>query len=226
MSDQEQLRGLAFFRELDDLEFEQMHQIVQIREIRHNSVLFLEGDHANGFFVLLSGRIRIYKSSPEGREFTLHQIQPGQMFAEAAIFRGTTYPANAIAEEDSEVVYIPKSDFLDLITASPQISIKIIASLAAWLREFAEKLESLSLKEVPQRLALHLLKQSERTRSQRLKLSGTKAQLASELGTISETLSRALKKLKDSAVIQVDGNNIEILDIVQLTEIASGERAS
>ncbi len=224
MTEHQQLRQLAFFKELNDAEFEQLRSIVQVRHISGGTVLFLQGDPAQGFYLLLSGRVRIYKAAPDGREFTLHQIQPGQMFAEAAIFRGNTYPANAIAEEDSEVVFVPKAEFLSVVTKSPQISVKIIASLSAWLREFAEKLENLSLREVPQRLAAYLLKLSEGSGSSQLDLPTTKAKLASELGTISETLSRSLRKLIDSGVISVDGNHIEILDAESLREIASGEK--
>lgn len=224
MKQEDRIRQLALMRELDDGEYQQLRKIVQPRFVGRNTLLFLQGDPANGFFVLISGRVRIYKASPEGREFTLHQIKPGQMFAEAAIFRGTTFPANAVAETDSEVVFIPKAEFLELITSSPQISVKIIASLAAWLREFADKLENLSLREVPARLAAYLQRLQEKQSSNEITLPGTKSQLASELGTISETLSRSLKKLKDFGAIAVDGNVIRILDPTLLGEIAAGEK--
>jgi CRP/FNR family transcriptional regulator len=224
MPKEQHFRQLAFFRELDDSEFAQLQEIMQTRSYSHGTLLFLQGDPAVGFYLLLCGRIRIYKASPDGREFTLHQVQPGQLFAEAAIFRGKSYPANAIAEEDSEAIFLPKQEFLELITRSPQISVKIIISLAAWLREFAEKLENLSLREVPQRLASYLLSLSSRSQALEITLSVSKAQLASELGTISETLSRSLKKLKDSGAITVNGKRIHIVKPDLLAEIAAGEK--
>ncbi len=221
---QKLLKDAVIFRELDSEEFKAMEEITQLRHVDGDAMLFFEGDPANGFFVLLSGRMRIYKSTADGKEFTLHQITPGQVFAEAAIFRGNTYPANCMAMEDSEVAFIPKDQFIRLITKYPNISLKIIGSLSRWLREFAAKLEDLSLKEVPARLATYLLRQRQRLKSDSFELDITKAELASELATISETLSRSLKKLKDLEVIAVDGKRITILDSDHLDSIAAGEK--
>ena len=221
---QKLLKDAVIFRELDSEEFKAMEEITQLRHVDGDAMLFFEGDPANGFLVLLSGRVRIYKSTADGKEFTLHQITPGQVFAEAAIFRGNTYPANCMAMEDSEVAFIPKDQFIRLITKYPNISLKIIGSLSRWLREFAAKLEDLSLKEVPARLATYLLRQRQRLKSDSFELDITKAELASELATISETLSRSLKKLKDLEVIAVDGKRITILDSDHLDSIAAGEK--
>ncbi|MGB5106619.1 MAG: Crp/Fnr family transcriptional regulator [Candidatus Zixiibacteriota bacterium] len=221
---QKLLIDAVIFRELDSDEFKAMEDITQLRHVDGDAMLFFEGDPASGFFVLLSGRVRIYKSSPDGKEFTLHQITPGQVFAEAAIFRGNTYPANCMAMEDSEVAFIPKDQFIALITKYPNISLKIIGSLSRWLREFAAKLEDLSLKEVPARLATYLLRQRQKLKSDSFELDITKSELASELATISETLSRSLKKLKDLEVIAVEGKRITILDSDHLESIAAGEK--
>ena len=218
------LHNAPLFRELDPQEFESLRGITQLRRFDNETMLFFEGDPAAGFFVLLSGRVRIYKSSPDGKEFTLHQITPGQMFAEAAIFRGKTYPANCMAMEDSEAAFIPKDQFIALITKYPNISLKIIGSLSRWLREFAAKLEDLSLKEVPARLASYLLRQQQKLKMSSFELDVTKSELASELATISETLSRSLKKLKDLEVIAVEGKRITILDSDHLESIATGEK--
>ncbi len=222
--DKELLKRSYFFQELDPSEFAALAEIVQLRRVDADAVLFFEGDPATGFFVLLSGRVRIYKSAPDGKELTLHVITPGQMFAEAAIFRGQTFPANCMAMDDSEVVFIPKEPFLQLITHFPNISLKIIAGLSRWLREFAGKLEDLSLREVSARLAAYLLKQSRRAKSPTVRLSISKAALATELGTISETLSRNLKKLRDLEIIAVDGSTIVIRDQPRLEAAADGEK--
>ncbi len=225
MPERSLLHNAFLFQELDQSEFESLAAIVQFRHIDRDVMLFFEGDPALGFFVLLSGRVRIYKAAPDGKEFTLHYIVPGQMFAEAAIFRGKTFPANAVAVDDSQVAFIPKDRFIELITRHPAISLKIISSLSRWLREFTMKLEDLSLREVPARLAVYLLRQRQKAGSDIFDLDVTKAELASELATISETLSRSLKKLKDLELIQVDGKRIRILNCAGLDEIASGEKS-
>ena len=155
----ELLQQSALFSELDGEEIRALREIVSYRELERGQILFFEGDPAAGFFVLLSGSMRIYKSSAEGREFTLHRIAPGQMFAEAAIFKGRAYPANCIALEASVVAFFPKTDFVNLVKQTPTIALKIIGGLSAWLREFTIKIENLSLKDVPARLATFLLSQ-------------------------------------------------------------------
>ena len=195
------LRQCALFQELDPAEFEALSRIASVRRLDKGQILFFEGDSALGFFVLLRGGVRIYKASPDGKEYTLHIIHPGQVFAEAAIFKGNTYPANCIALEDSEVAFLPKTEFIQLVQSSPNIALKMIASLSAWLREFARKLEELSLKEVSARLASYILAETKNSPTNTFELDITKAQLASRLGTASETLSRNLKKFKDLGAI-------------------------
>ncbi len=187
-------------------------------------MLFLDGDTATGFFVLLDGQVRIFKSAPDGREYTLHVIEPGQMFAEAAIFRGDTFPASCQALVDSEVVHFPKREFVELVTHYPQIALKIIARLSTWLREFTHKLENLSLREVPARLAWYLLRQRRIQGIDQFRLPTSKSELAKELGTIPETLSRSLRKLKTACLIAEVGDRVEIRDPEALAELASGEK--
>ncbi len=220
----ELLHRSALFSELDQAEIDALHRIVGFRELARGQVLFLEGDPAEGFFVLLSGSMRIYKSSAEGREFTLHRITPGQMFAEAAIFKGRVYPANCIATEDSVVAFFPKGAFVEVVKEQPTVALKIIGGLSAWLREFTVKLENLSLKDVPARLATYLLTQARANDSRQFELPVSKTELARELGTISETLSRTLKKLKNLGVIEESRDGIEILDPARLKMIAEGEK--
>lgn len=218
------LKHSRLFAGLDDSELEKVASIVKLKKSGKNQMLFFEGDLANGFFLLLEGRIKIYKSSPDGKEQILHMISPGQIFAEAAIFHGNRFPANCMAVDDSLMAFIPKNDFISLIKKSPQISLKIIASLSAFVREFTILVENLSLKEVPSRIATYLLQMAENNNSETVMLEITKSELAKQLGTLSETLSRGLRKLIDNEVIRVDGNKITILDCNRLTDIAGGEK--
>jgi len=210
--------------DLDDQEMDQIRQLVSIKKLDRGAILFLQGDPAGGFFVLLSGRVRIYKASPDGKEVTIHIIQPGQMFAEAAIFHAGTFPANCAALEDSTVAFFPKDAFLDLVKNSPQISLKMIGSLAAFVREFTLMVEDLSLKEVPARLASYFLARLDESGGSTFDLDISKTQLAHRLGTIAETLSRNLRKFRELGVIEVDGSAITILDPDRLKSIAEGEK--
>lgn len=214
----------ALFSELNNEEITDLSNIAQIRNIEKKTVLFWEGDQATGFFLLLSGGMRIYKSSFEGKEYTLHIIRPGHVFAEAAIFKGKGYPANCVSLEDSIVAFFPKIEFIQLLKSSPQIALKIIGSLSAWLRDFTRMIEELSLKEVPARLASYLISEFEKSKNNSFSLTISKTQLAARIGTISETLSRTLRKFRDAEIIIVNGKKIEILNFDALEAIADGEK--
>jgi len=223
MKTEDNLKNCQFCSGLDAVELKALSSITRTRKIVKGATLFSEGDPAEGFFALLSGRVRVFKSSPAGKEYTIHQIQPGQIFAEVAIFRGDKFPANCVAMENSVVAFFPKSSFIKLIGGSPQISLKIIGSLAGFLREYNIKIENLSLKEVPARIASFLLSEAKLV-GPTIILDTSKAELAHSLGTIGETLSRALRKLKELEIIAVDNKLITILDRDRLAEIASGEK--
>jgi CRP/FNR family transcriptional regulator len=218
------LRKSRLCKGLTEPELQNLSAISQLKRLSKGEMLFFEGDEARGFYLLLDGKVRVYKSSPEGKEQILHQINPGQIFAEVAIFEGKYYPADCSAVLDSVVAFFPKPDFIKLIEESPQISLKIIASMAGFLREFTETVENLALKEVPSRIAGYLLKLSLKEEDDMVTLDMTKAELAKKLGTLSETLSRGLKKLSDQKIIKVNGKKISILDRNRLIDIAEGEK--
>ncbi|UCD16425.1 MAG: Crp/Fnr family transcriptional regulator [Candidatus Zixiibacteriota bacterium] len=218
------LKNCYFCHDLDPGELKALADIAVPKGLARGEMLFFEGDPATGFYALLGGRVRLYKASPDGKEYTLHQIRPGQLFAEVAIFKVGHFPANCIAQEESLIAFFPKERFLELLQASPQISLKIIASLSGFLRDFNRQLEELSLKEVPARIASFLLSEHEKSKKNVVSLDTSKSELANRLGTISETLSRNLRRLKENGVIEVDHKKITILDKERLSAIANGEK--
>jgi CRP-like cAMP-binding protein len=219
-----QLKSCSLCRGLDEQELTAITELASFKHLAKGEMLFFEGDPAFGFYILLTGRVRIYKSSPEGKEYTLHSIGPGQMFAEVAIFRGKSFPANCVATEDSSVAFLPKVEFTQLLASSPQMSLKMIAALAAFVREYNQKVEDLSLREVPARLALHLIQLSANSQSDSFSLDSSKTELATSLGTISETLSRNFRKFVDAGLIDVQGELITILDLNRLQAVADGDK--
>jgi CRP-like cAMP-binding protein len=212
------------FKGLDGAEIAALQQVVSMTQVKKGRILFLDGDEATGFYVLFEGKVRIYKSNPEGKEYTIHIINPGQFFAEVAIFDGKYFPADCMAIDDSVVGFFPKDRFLKLIEEYPRISLKIIASLSRFLRDYNQMVEELALKEVSARLAHYLLDKSEGRTRKTIVLGVSKTELAKNLGTISETLSRNLKKLRDINAISVNGQEITIHDFDRLENIASGAK--
>ena len=218
------LKDCFLCRDLDKDELAALNAIASFRKVKKGEMIFFEGDPATGFFVLLEGQVRIYKAAPDGKEYTLHLINPGQMFAEAAIFRGETFPANGAARQDSTIAFFPKDKFIALITGSPQISLKMLSALSGFVRQFNRQVEELSLKEVSARLASYFLKMTARAGNNVFLLEISKSELARTLGTVSETLSRNLKKMKELGVIEVDGQTITVRDMNLLRNLAEGEK--
>lgn len=217
---------VPLFEGLPREQIEDLAMIVTDQGFRKGEPIFSEGEDANGFYVVITGRVKIFKVSPEGKEQILHFFGQGEPFGEVPVFTGQHFPAHAEAIEESRVFFFPRKSFVDLIKKNPSLALNMLAVLSKRLRRFAALVDDLSLKEVPGRLAAYLLFMSEQNKGSRnLDLTITKAQLASLLGTIPETLSRILGKLSSQGLIETDGRRIRILDQEALRDLAeSGGR--
>ena len=209
----ELLKRCPLFAGLKEKDLQKIKSIAVPRQFRRKEILFSDGEEARGFYVVLSGRVKLYKISPDGKEQILHVVSAPDAFAEAL--------------KDSQFLFFPKRDFIQLIERNPQLSVNMIVTLSEYLKRFASLIEELSLKEVSSRIAKYLidlsLKSSKEGRnSADLELDLSKTQLASKLGTISETLSRTLAKMKAKRIIEVRKNKIYILNREHLDKMASG----
>lgn len=211
------------FSGVTDEDLDYLARVGKMREYEKNEVLFSDGEKALGFYVVGSGKVKIYKLSPEGKERILHIVHPGGTFAEAAIFGNGLYPAYAEPLEKSQLVFFPKNEFLTLLHEHSQIAINMIGGLSRFLRQFATQIEELTFKDVPARLARYLLDLAGDDAGT-VELPISKTQLASNLGTVSETLSRTFRKLTDDAIIEVRGKMIDILDRDRLEDLAEKYR--
>jgi len=223
----ELLKRCPLFAGLKEDDLRRIRAIALPKQIGKREILFGEGQEAKGFYAILSGRVKLYKISPDGKEQILHIVSAPDAFAEAALFFEGSYPAFAEALADSQLLFFPKRDFIQLIERNPQLSINMIVSLSHFLRRFTSLIEELSLKEVSSRVAKYLIDLSlksakEGKNPKEVELDLSKNQLASKLGTISETLSRTLTKMKAKEVIDVKKNRILILNRKFLEGMASG----
>lgn len=220
------LKKCYLFAELPDKLLDQIASAASLVSAPKDELLFSDGELAHSFFVVGTGRVKVFKLSEGGKEQILMIANPGDSFAEAAMFAGGKFPASAQALVDSELIAINREKFVALVKVSPELSLTLIARLSQLLRKLTGLVEELSLSDVTTRLAHHLcgmvdLKTGKVLR--KITLSEKKTTLASQLGTIPETLSRSLAKLTKEGVIKVDGRTIEILDPARLAEIAGGE---
>jgi len=217
---------VPLFEGLPPEQIEDLAMIVTDQVFRKGETIFSEGEEGNGFYVVITGRVKIFKLSSEGKEQILHFFGPGEPFGEVPVFAGQHFPANAEAMEQSRVFFFPRRSFVGLIKKNPSLALNMLAILSKRLRRFTALVDDLSLKEVPGRLAAYLLYLSDQNKGATdLELTITKAQLASLLGTIPETLSRILAKLGSQGLIETDGRRIRILKKEALQDLAeSGGR--
>jgi CRP-like cAMP-binding protein len=198
------------------LPIEQIDHVVRIVVEKHfnrGETIFFEGDEGTGFYMVESGKVKIYKMSLSGKEQILHIFGPGEPFGEVPVFHGQPFPATAEALMKTSLLFFPRDKFVRLVHEMPSIALNMLAVLSMRLRRFASQIENLSLKEVPARLADYLLYLSEeKGNADTIELEISKGQLASLLGTIPETLSRIFAKMSEEGLIAVEGRTIRILD--------------
>ena len=220
-----QIGQIPLFQGLPQKQLAELSRIIVDQKYKQGEVLFSEGDDATGFFVLMSGRLKIFKLSFEGKEQILNFVDPGDPFAEVALFAGTHYPAHAEALKESRAIFFPRDAFEKLIKRDPDLAMNMLAILSQRLKYFSRLVEDLSLKEVPQRLAAYLIYLGGAGNNNLpVDLNISKGQLASLLGTIPETLSRILNKLAAQGLIEVKGRTMKLLKRDALESLAAGEK--
>ena len=215
---------IPLFNGLPEDQIVAIKKIAVEKKINKGEIIFSEGDEGNGFFVVADGRVKVFKVSTEGKEQILHIFGPGQPFGEVPVFAGQKFPANAQAIDRARVLFFPRASIVNLISANPSLALNMLAVMSKKLRQFAVQIENLSLKEMPARLASYLIFLSdEQNKGDLVILKISKGQLASTLGTIPETLSRAFAKLSGQNLISVDGKKITLLDRRGLENLAEYE---
>lgn len=193
-----------------------------------DTVLFHHGDPCRGFYLLLNGAVHVYRLSAEGRMLVLHVIRPGESFAEVPLFENQadpTYPATAETLSDSTLLFFPANSFLSFIDEHPRAALHMLGHLAERLRGAVQQLDALSLHDVQERLARHLVEQAPSASDgpdvpPTVDLDVPKSVLAAELGTVPETLSRALRALEEQDLIQRGHTHIALTDVQGLRRLA------
>lgn len=215
------LRDTPLFASLTETEMRALRLRVNARHFDRGELLFNEGDACTGLFLVASGKIRIFKMSASGREQVLAIEGPGSSFAELPVFDGGNYPASASALEQSDVLFISRRDFQNFCREHPDVALKVIAMVGSRLRRLVGIIEDLSFTTVRQRLIALILRlaQASGTTSKdgvRVELTMSHQDLAAELGTVRELVSRNLSRLQAESFLEVDGRKIVIKDIAGL----------
>jgi CRP/FNR family transcriptional regulator len=210
------LKNCRLFSDLDAAEIALIEPMATRKEYRKGQLIFGEGSPSRGFYLVVSGAVKIFRIGPDGRERVLHVVEANDSFAEAALFM-TEYPASAEALGPTVVIGVDKNSFKQLLARDAKLSFKIMGSLVKWLAQMRNALTDLTLKEVPARFASYVLSLPEpRT------VHISKTTLAQMLGTTKETFSRMLHRFAQARVLTFRGKQIKVLHRARLEAIAAG----
>src|SRR6266568_1293079 len=225
----ETLRRVPFLAVLPLEELRSLASHCLVRHLDKDEMLFAEGDPCYGLFVVQSGALKLLKTAETGREQVLATERAGSTVGELALFDGGSFPASAAAAEDSTVLYLPKREFLELCRHNSEVAFALIRTLASRYRYMTSLVEELSLKEVSHRLARFLceraLKLGVRTRrGVEFPLEETNQQIAAEIGTVRDLVSRNLRRFVDRRIIKMELRKVIVLDLAELEAQTAGSK--
>ena len=209
------LRQTPYFSDADELQLDAIARAVVERSYRRGDPVFLEGEACDGLYTVKSGRVRIYKISPEGREQVLLIAGPGDTFNEVPVFDGGPNPASVEALEPTVLLLLPKSALLAMVEAQPKLARAFMRTFAARLRQLVALVEELSFKTVTGRVARILLEQlpaSTEERGAQPPRRLTQREIAAMAGTAREVAGRALKALELQGAIRIERGRIVVVD--------------
>lgn len=222
------LAKVAIFSSLAEDELTFVSQRAVARRYSAGQIVFAEGEDCSGLYVVASGHVRIFKSSAGGREQVLSIEGPGSSVAELPVFDGGNYPASVAAVEDATLLFVSKQDFQTLCLTHPQVALKVLRVVGARLRRLVGIIEELSFTTVRHRLAsflLRLAKEGKRTaQGVEVTLPVSNQELASQIGTVRELVSRNLSRLQAEGLLKMDGRSVTLCDLKALeAELQAGD---
>jgi CRP/FNR family cyclic AMP-dependent transcriptional regulator len=213
------LKAVSYFSNMDDDAFKQLSQSAIQRTYEAGQLILLEGEPCAGLYIIESGWLKAVKIAMDGREQVLQTLGPGDVFNAISVFTDAHNQATVTALENSRVWMVRREVLLSMMDEHPGLTRQVVKDLAGRVMHLVRMVEDLSLRSVEARLARLLLEQAEGEVVQRRRWA-TQAEMASRLGTVPDVVNRALRKLAEAGMIQVDRQQIKILDQEGLTVIA------
>jgi len=223
------LRKSSLFSGFSEAEFAFLLERLVSRSYAPGEIVFTEGQPCAGLYVVESGSIRIFKSSAGGREQVLSIEGPGGTVAELPVFDGGTYPASGAVIEESVLLFVKKQDFHALCLAYPPVALKVLRVIGARLRHLVGIIEELSFTTVRHRLSAYLLRLAQKEGKQaaqgiEIALPANNQELAAQIGTVRELVSRNLSRLQSEGLIRIDGRVVVVRNLKALeSEVSAAE---
>jgi CRP-like cAMP-binding protein len=189
-----------------------------VRRLSRNTLLFLEGEPGDQFYVVLDGWVRLYRQTADGRESVIALFARGESFAEAVMFLGGAFPVSAAVIDEARLLVVPAASFRRELRNSTELCFKMMAAMAIHLRRLVGQVEQLTVRSSSQRVGHFLLRLArDGAESAIVHLPYDKGLIAARLAMQPETLSRALAKLRPLGV-ETKGSRITIRDIAALRQ--------
>jgi CRP/FNR family cyclic AMP-dependent transcriptional regulator len=215
------LKDVALFRDLSRAELKFLLDRAVVLHYAAGQPIFVEGDPCAGLYVIESGKVKIFRVSPSGREQILAIESAGASIAELPVFDGGNYPASAAALTESTLLHIRKKDLQELCLARPQVALKVVKVVGSRLRRMVDLINELSFTSVRHRLAALLLRLAEDTGKVTedgivFVLPSTNQELAAQIGTVRELVSRNLSRLQSMGIIRLEGRKVTVRDLKAL----------
>lgn len=223
------LSRVPIFAELTPSQLSFVAQRIVVKQYDPGEVVFAEGDPCAGLYIVERGHIRIFKSSPGGREQVLSIDGAGSSVAELPVFDGGPYPASGSAVDAATLLLLRKQDFQALCLAHPEVALKVLKVVGSRLRRLVGIIEELSFTTVRRRLASYLFRlarqEGKRTdEGVEITLPSNNQELAAQIGTVRELVSRNLSRLQQEGILKVDARLVVVRDLAALeAELQSGE---
>ena len=209
------LKRVPIFSSLSDQELGFLVARLVQRRFQAGELIFGEGQTCAGLYVVQTGNVRIFKTSVGGREQVLTIDGPGSSIAELPVFDGGDYPASAQALTDCVLVFFSKQDFQALCLSHPQVALKVLRVVGARLRRLVGIIEELSFTTVRHRLIALLVRAGKAAQHRdgdavTVTLPANNSELAAQIGTVRELVSRNLSRLQSEGLIQIDNRTVLI----------------
>lgn len=217
------LKKISYFSEASKEELQAIADIMVERQYRRNMILFMEGELGEAIHFVMEGKVKIYKTSEDGREHILYIAVPGDIFAEVILFNEVNYPATAEVIEDGRIAFIHNADLEQVLINHPSMAVAIIKVLNKRLMTAQSQVKSLALQNTHSRTAEMLLRLANDLGRQtpegiELDLNISRQELANMVGTTRETVTRILTSFKKYKLLEMDRNFILITDPIKLKE--------
>jgi CRP/FNR family transcriptional regulator, cyclic AMP receptor protein len=226
MASSEFLKYVPIFSDLNEETLEKIEKVGSKKAFKKNDVILMEDEIGTALFVIAAGKVKVSRTSTDGREVILTILSESDFFGEMAILDGQTRSATVVAIEDSELFLIQRNDFLNLLKEYPEVSISLLQELTKRLRATDVKIKALSLKDAEGKVATVILQIADdvgKIRQGKVEIEKLPLQqdLANMAGTSRETISRTLHSFAKKGLIELDGNKLRITEYEKFKEMFS-----